>query len=331
MTRHVCDGILDSVGDTPLIRLRRYLPSARFQLFAKLEALNPGGSIKDRPAVRIVEHALRAGALRAGTVVIESSSGNMGIGLAQACRYHGLRFICVVDPKTTEANLKVLRVYGAEIDLVREPDPESGEFLQARLKRVQELLGMIGGAFWPNQYANTRNSEAHYHSTMHEVATALDGKIDFLFVPTSTCGTLRGCCEYVRDHGLDTRVIAVDAHGSMIFGSVPGQRMIPGLGAGLRPPLCDPSLIGGCMHVTDLDCVVGCRRLMQREAIFAGGSSGGVLAAVDACAERIPAGAVAVAILPDRGERYLETLFSDDWVREHLGDVHSLWREGASA
>lgn len=320
----VCDGILEAVGGTPLVRLRRFLPGARFQLFAKVEALNPAGSIKDRPAREILEHALRAGDLCPGSVVIESSSGNMGIGLAQACRYHGLRFVCVVDPKTTEANLRVLRSYGAEIDLVSEPDPESGEFLQARLKRVQELLGRIDGSFWPNQYENTRNARSHYETTMHEVATAL-GRVDFLFVPTSTCGTLRGCCEYVRDHGLMTRVIAVDALGSLIFGSVQAKRMIPGLGAGLRPPLCEPSLVDDCVHVTDLDCIVGCRRLMAREAILAGGSSGGALTAVEKYQERIASGAVVVAILPDRGERYLETLFSDDWVREHFGNVASLW------
>lgn len=327
-TSRVFDGILEVVGDTPLIRLRRYLPAAGFHLFAKTEGLNPAGSIKDRPALRIVEHALASGALRPGAVVIESSSGNMGVGLAQACRYHGLRFICVVDLKTTDTNLKVLRAYGAEIDVVLEPDPQSGEFLQARIQRVQELLDSIEGSFWPNQYANTGNSESHYHTTMHEVATALGGKVDYLFVPTSTCGTLRGCSEYVRDHGLGTRVIAVDAFGSLIFGNVRAKRMVPGLGAGLRPPLCDTSLVHDCVHVTDLDCVVGCRRLMEREAIFAGGSSGGVLAAVDACAERIPTGAVAVAILPDRGERYLETLYSDAWVREHFGEVEHLWREG---
>jgi len=324
-TRRVCDGILDAVGDTPLVRLRRYVAAARFQLFAKLEALNPAGSIKDRPAVRILEHALRSGALLPGAVVIESSSGNMGIGLAQACRYHGLRFICVVDPKTTASNLGVLRAYGAEIDYVHEPDPDSGEFLQARIKRVQELLARIEGSFWPNQYSNTRNSEAHYYSTMHEVATALNGKVDLLFVPTSTCGTLRGCSEYVRHHRLGTRVIAVDAFGSMIFSDVRAKRVIPGLGAGLRPPLCDVSLIDEYVHVTDLDCVVGCRRLMEREAIFAGGSSGGVLRAVEVYAECIPSEAVVVAILPDRGERYLETLFSDDWVLAQFGDVRSLW------
>src|SRR5579885_1149946 len=170
------DGVLAAIGDTPLIRLRRYLPEAPFEIFAKLEALNPGGSIKDRPALFILEHALRSGAIEAGTVVIESSSGNMGIGLAQACRYHGLRFICVVDPKTTETNLRVMRAYGAEIDSVSEPDPDSGEFLQARLKRVRELMGQIESSFWPNQYANTRNSGAHFETTMHEIATALDGR-----------------------------------------------------------------------------------------------------------------------------------------------------------
>jgi cysteine synthase A len=326
-TLRVCDGILDAVGGTPLVRLRRYLPGVQFQLFAKMEALNPAGSIKDRPARVILEHALQSGAVGPGTVVIESSSGNMGIGLAQACRYYGLRFICVVDPKTTPANLQVIRAYGAEIDLVTEPDPETGEFLSVRLRRVRELLGRIESSFWPNQYENTRNSDAHYRSTMHEIATALAGKVDYLFVPTSTCGTLRGCGEYVRDNGLTTRVIAVDAVGSLIFGDTKAKRYIPGLGASVRPPLCDPSLVEACVYVNDLDCIFGCRRLMAREAMFAGGSSGGVLAAVEAYMERIPAGADVVAILPDRGERYLETVFSDDWVREHFADVELPWRE----
>jgi cysteine synthase A len=323
----VCDGILSAVGGTPLVRLRRLLPRARFKLFAKLEALNPGGSIKDRPALAILEDALRSGAVDPDTVVIESSSGNMGVGLAQACRYHGLRFLCVADIKTSPMNLRVLRAYGAEIDLVTDPDPESGEFLQARLNRVRELLGAIEGSFWPNQYANLQNPASHYSSTMHEIATTLGGKVDFLFVATSTCGTVRGCVEYVRQFGLETRVIAVDALGSLIFSDVKAKRMVPGLGAGLRPPLCDSLVIDECVHVTDMDCVVGCRHLVDREAILAGGSSGGVLAAVEKLQERIPEGANCVAILPDRGERYLDTLFDDNWVREHVGGIEHLWRE----
>ncbi|HYN22482.1 MAG TPA: 2,3-diaminopropionate biosynthesis protein SbnA [Thermoanaerobaculia bacterium] len=323
----VSDGILATIGGTPLVRLRRFLPQGHFELFAKLECLNPGGSIKDRPAVAILEEALRNGTVGPETLVVESSSGNMGIGLAQACRYYGLRFLCVVDSKTAATNIQMLRAYGAEIDIVREPDPESGELLQARLNRVRELVARNANSFWPNQYVNLQNPASHYGSTMHEVASALDGRVDYLFVATSTCGTVRGCGEYIRDHGLSTRVIAVDAVGSLIFSNVRAKRLIPGLGAGMRPPLCDLSVIDECVHVDDLDCIAGCRRLVAREAILAGGSSGGVLAAVENVQDRIPSGAVCVAILPDRGERYLDTLFSDDWVRENFGDVEHVWRD----
>jgi len=324
---YVDEGILSAIGNTPLIRLKRFFRAAPFQLYAKLEALNPGGSIKDRPAVAILEDGLCSGAIGPGSVIVESSSGNMGIGLAQACRYHGLRFICVVDPKTVPQNLSVLRAYGAEIDYVAEPDPATGEFLQARLNRVAELVQLIEGAFWPNQYKNLQNPGSHYHNTMQEIATALDGKIDFLFVATSTCGTVRGCSEYARDHGMGTRVIAVDAIGSLIFSDQKAKRMIPGLGAGMRPPLCDIELIDDFILVSDLDCVAGCRRLVSREAILAGGSSGAVMSAIERYQENIPAGATCVAILPDRGERYLDTVYDDDWVRLHLGEVEHLWRE----
>ena len=197
-------GVLAAIGKTPLVQLTRVLNEIPFRLYAKLEALNPGGSTKDRPAATIIEHGLETGAIRSGTVVIESSSGNMGIGLAQACAYYGLRFICVVDPKVTPQNIRLLKAYGAEIDHVRDPDPSTGDFLQARIKRVQTLLRLTGNSFWPNQYANVYNPRAHYQ-TMREIAQTLDGKIDYLFCATSTCGTLRGCAEYVRAQGLQTR------------------------------------------------------------------------------------------------------------------------------
>jgi 2,3-diaminopropionate biosynthesis protein SbnA len=317
-------GVLSAIGRTPLVRLDRLFPGAGFRLYAKLEALNPGGSSKDRPALAIVEAGLRSGAIGPETVIVESSSGNMGIGLAQACRYYGLRFICVVDPKASALNLKILEAYGAELEPVTEPDPATGEWLQARLARVQQLLRTIANSFWPNQYANLDNPGAHYRTTIDEVARALDENIDFLFVATSTCGTLRGCGEYVRDHRLPTRVVAVDAVGSLIFSDVQLPRLIPGLGAGMRPALCDPSLVERVVHVSDGECVAGCRLLVGREAILAGGSSGGVVAAVDRCRDSIPAGSVCVAILPDRGERYLDTIYDDGWVREHLGAPEQL-------
>src|SRR5947209_15744887 len=188
----IASGVLATVGRTPLVRLSRLMPEAEINLFGKLELLNPGGSIKDRPALAILQEGFRSGTVGPQTVIIESSSGNMGIGLAQACRYYGLRFICVVDAKTAAQNIRVLRAYGAEIDCVMEPDPASGELLQARLNRVRTLLGEIENSFWPNQYANEQNPASHYHTTMSEIVAALDGQVDFLFVATSTCGTVRG-------------------------------------------------------------------------------------------------------------------------------------------
>src|SRR5262249_1683757 len=184
-----------------------------------------------------IKEGMEAGEIEPRTVIIESTSGNLGIGLAQACRYLGLRFICVVDPKTTTQNIRILKAYGAEIDLVSEPDSVTGEFLQARIDRVQFLLQTIENSFWTNQYANLSNAHAHYQTTMQEIATELDGRIDYLFVATSTCGTLRGCADYVRDHHLGTKIFAVDAHGSVIFGGRPAKRLIPGHGAARRPEL----------------------------------------------------------------------------------------------
>jgi 2,3-diaminopropionate biosynthesis protein SbnA len=324
--KEIGEGILSAIGNTPLIRLGRLFTDAGFVLFAKLESLNPGGSLKDRPGLAILQEGLRSGAIDPESVVVESSSGNMGIALAQACRFYGLRFICVVDPKTTRQNIRILESYGAEIDYVRDPDPVTGEFLQARIDRVQQLLAKVRKSFWPNQYENRGNPDAHCRTTMHEVASALDGRVDYLFVPTSTCGTIRGCAQYVRDRGMNTRIIAVDAVGSQIFSEVRAKRLIPGLGAGIRPPLLDPSLVSRFVLVTDLECVAGCRRLMAREAIFAGGSSGAVVSAIDQVKDQITAGSNCVAILPDRGERYLDTIYCDAWVREHFGEVDHLWQ-----
>jgi N-(2-amino-2-carboxyethyl)-L-glutamate synthase len=318
------EGIIATIGHTPLIKLSRLFPKAHFQLFAKLETANPGGSIKDRPAYNILSRALERRQIRPGTTVIESSSGNMGIGLAQMCAYYGLRFICVVDPKTTNQNLEILRVYGAQIDLVDEPDPVTGEYLQARIARVQYLLQHIPDSFWPNQYANADNAAAHY-GTMHEIVTQTHGEVDIVLCATSTCGTLRGCADYVRQHRLSTKIYAVDAVGSVIFGHTRARRLIPGHGASRRPELFDQDAADRSILVSDLDCVVGCRRLLRREAILAGGSSGGIVAALDSIQDSIPLDSICVAIICDRGERYLDTIYSDEWVGQHFGDGIDLW------
>ena len=322
------EGVLSAIGGTPLVRLRQFFSGSDLELSAKLELLNPGGSMKDRPAVAILKHALETGAIQRGSVVIESSSGNMGIGLAQACSYFGLRFICVIDPKTTVQNINLLKVYGATVDMVESPDPQTGEFLQARLNRVQSLLRSTANSFWPNQYANEYNSGAH-HQTMREIVNALGDGPNYLFCAVSTCGTLRGCAEYIRSERLKTTIFAVDAVGSVIFGGGKSKRLIPGHGAAVRPDLFREGLAHRCIHVTDRDCIVGCRRLARREAILAGGSSGAVLMAIAKVREELPAGSTCVGILADRGERYLDTIYCDHWVREHFGDIAYLWEEQA--
>ena len=328
MLQMMHEGVLSAIGGTPLIRLGRFFADKDFRLFAKLESLNPGGSMKDRPAFSILMRALETGAIRRDSVIIESSSGNMGIGLAQACSYFGLRFICVVDPKTTAQNINLLKAYGAEVDMVERPDTQTCEYLQARLNRVQALSREIKNSFWPNQYANEHNSNAH-HQTMREIVNTLGDGPDYLFCAVSTCGTLRGCAEFIRAEGLKTKIFAVDALGSVIFGGAKAKRLITGHGAGVTPKLFREGLADRHIHVTDKDCIIGCRLLAKREAILAGGSSGAVMMAIAKIKEEIPAGSTCAAILADRGERYLDTIYCDEWVRVHFGDISHHWRERA--
>jgi cysteine synthase A len=215
----------------------------------------------------------------------------------------------------TPQNLRLLQTYGAEVEVVTEPDPVTKEFLQARINRVRQIYESLDDAFWVNQYSNLLNAQAHYR-TMGEIVTALNGKVDYLFCAASSCGTLRGCAEYLKSNKLSTKIWAVDAVGSVIFGGLPGKRLIPGHGAGIRPALYTDSLADRCIKVTDWDCVVGCRRLLEKESLLLGGSSGAAFMAVDQVKEEISAGANCVVIFPDRGERYLDTIFDDQWVEK---------------
>ncbi|MEO9175821.1 MAG: pyridoxal-phosphate dependent enzyme, partial [Gaiellales bacterium] len=251
--------------------------------------------------------------------VIESSSGNLGVGLAQVCCYHGMQLVCVVDARAHETNIRTMRALGADVRVVTRPDPETGDLLVARLRLVSELLASIPGSFWPNQYANLANPAAHAAGTMREIDEALGGEIDYLFIATSTTGTLRGCCDYLREHERATRVVAVDAVGSALFGGPAGRRLLPGFGAGVETTLSLEVELDLLVRVSDLDCVVGCRRLVAREAILAGASSGGVAHALAALAGSMPVGSRCALILPDGGTGYLGTVYDDCWVERELG------------
>ena len=323
---NLAGGILGAIGGTPLVKLEKLFGHDKFNCYAKLEGLNPAGSSKDRASVAIIERALQTGEIDAGTLVIEASSGNTGIGLAQVCAYHGLRFRCLVDPKVTRQNIEILAAYGAEVELIEDADPVSGELLPAKLARIDEILNEVDNSFWVNQYASDENSGAHYRSTIKEILRDLDGDMpDYLFIATATCGTIRGCLDFLTDHGYPTKVIAVDAHGSQIFSSKRQDRLVPGLGSAICPKLTPSKGVHKVHYVNDSDCVVGCRRLAKTEAILAGGSSGAVISAVEQMQHEIPDGSTVVVLLPDRGERYLDTIYSDLWVQQNIGDISHQW------
>lgn len=311
-------GIVELIGRTPLIRLSRLFAGEAFEVYGKLEGMNPGGSAKDRPALYMLKEAIRRGDVTPQSVVVESSSGNLAISLAQLCRYLGLRFICVVDPRTTEQHKSIIRSFGGEIDMVSVPDSDTGEFLPARIRRVKELVSGHPNAYWTNQYGNPDNSLSHAEMTMKEIHDEL-GRVDYLFCGVSSCGTIRGCSDFIRSRGLATRVVAVDAAGSVIFGGAKGPRQFPGLGAGLVPGLFEAGIADQVVYVSDRDCVEGCRKLVNCESVMAGASSGGVISAIARLKDDIHEGAVCAAILPDRGERYMDTVYNDEWVLRELG------------
>lgn len=313
----------DLIGNTPLLQLHNLFDDADFNLFAKLEMFNLGGSMKDRAALNMIKSALDKKIIKPGSTVIESSSGNMGVGLAQACLRYGLKFVCVVDSRTNMTNIQVMKAYGAQIEMITETKP-SQSLLEARLQRVQELLKSIPGSFWCNQYANEDNSGAHW-KTMEEIDKALEGKIDYLFCTTGTCGTIRGCSEYIKHRSLNTTIVAVDAVGSVIFGQNPSPRLVPGHGAAVRPALFRDDISDHVMHVTDTDCVIGCRKMLAKESVLVGGSSGALVSAVEKMLHEIPAGSNVVMILADRGERYMNTIYNDEWTKNNgltKGDEH---------
>jgi N-(2-amino-2-carboxyethyl)-L-glutamate synthase len=316
----VSASIIECIGGTPLVRLRRLFPDGP-EVYAKLELLNPGGSVKDRPARYIIERGIRDGTIAPGATVVESSSGNFGIALAMAARIYELDFVCVVDPRIAPLNLRILHQLGARVEMVTEPDPYGG-YLHTRLERVQELLAEIPGAYWIDQYANEMNSRCHYDGIGTEVVEALgDQQIDVFVAAVSTTATLMGASRRIRDAWPDVRNIAVDAAGSVIFGTPSGKRDLPGIGSSRRPELLVEEEVDDVIYVDDYDSARGCRELLRGEGILAGGSSGAVIAAVQRLVPELPKGSRVVTLLPDRGERYMDLVYDDAWVEAHRTEL----------
>ena len=309
----VHESVVSCIGKTPLVYLRRLFAQPGLEVLAKLELLNPGGSAKDRPARFIIEQGLLDGTITAHTHLIESTSGNLGIALAMVARVYGLTLTCVVDPAISPTNLRMLQQLGAQIEMVTQVDDQGG-YLKTRLQRVHELCRTLPQALWINQYANQRNWQAHAFGSGDEIVAELDAPIDCLVVAVSTTGTILGVARRLRQEFPKLRVVAVDAVGSVIFGAPPQPRKIPGLGSSIVPPLLSCDEIDEVVYVGDRESVQGCRDLVAAEGLLAGGSSGSVIAAITKLQPTFPRPYRVLTILPDRGERYLDLVYDDEWV-----------------
>jgi 2,3-diaminopropionate biosynthesis protein SbnA len=311
----VKQSIAECVGGTPLVRLARLFPQKHVEVIAKLEYMNPGGSMKDRPARYIIEEGLKRGILHNKTHIVESTSGNLGIALSMIARLHGIAVTCVVDPKISSTNLKILQLMGAHIDMVSERDDQGG-YLKTRISRVQELLKQVEHGFWINQYANENNWKAHYNGTGAEIVDALD-YADILIAGVSTSGSIMGTARKMREKFPELQVIAVDAAGSVIFDGPPATRELPGIGASRVPEILNKQEIDQVIHATDLESAEGCRELLRQEGIFAGGSSGSIVAAIKKLLPTLkhssPRPLRIVTLLPDRGDRYMDLVYDDEW------------------
>ncbi|MGD6978262.1 MULTISPECIES: 2,3-diaminopropionate biosynthesis protein SbnA [Citricoccus] len=286
-------------------------------LYLKIEGFNLAGSIKLKPAMEMVERAEREGKVGPGSVLVESSSGNLGVALSIIAASKGYRFVCVIDPRCNPATRQLMESLGAQVDLVTDPDPVDG-LLGARLNHVRALCESDDRYVWLNQYANPGNWGAHYRWTAPEIAAQFPG-LEVLFVGAGTTGTLMGCARYFREHRPDVRIVAVDAAGSVSFGGPPATRLIPGLGMSVRPPQLDESLVDDVVLVEEVDTVRTCHLLASRGFLF-GGSTGTVVhGAMTWLADHHAQHVTAVAISPDLGRPYLDTVYDPDWVLDHFG------------
>lgn len=286
------------------------------RLLLKCEGMNFAGSIKYKTAVNMLDDAARSGRIRSGSTLIESSSGNLGIALSMAAASRGYSLVCITDLRCNSAAIRSMEAYGATVEIVTGSHPTG--MLQARIDRVRELTVANPDWMWLNQYENEANWKAHCATTGPEIFDGI-GQVDVVFVGAGTCGTLMGVSRFVRTHSPRTRVIGIDSAGSVTFGGEAGVRHIPGLGAGVQPPFFESEEIDGVVTVDEAATVRASRALAQRGFLL-GGSTGTVVAgAVAWLSQHGDRDTVGVAISADLGERYLETIYDDDWVRSRYG------------
>ena len=308
--------MLDLVGRTPLVRLQRLSRGVEPTLLAKLEYMNPGGSVKDRIGLRMIEQAEREGKLRPGGTIVEPTSGNTGVGLAIAATLRGYRCVFVMPDKIAEEKRALLRAYGAEVVICPTAvEPESPESYYSVSDRLAEE---IPGAYKPDQYSNPANPEAHYETTGPELWDQTDGEIDAIVFSVGTGGTISGTARYLRERKPDLLVVGADPEGS-IYSSPEDVHpyLVEGIGEDFWPRTYDPSLVDEYVTVSDRDSFRTARRLAREEGMLVGGSGGTAVWAMLQVARRFGPDATIVTLIPDSGRGYLSKVYDDNWLLEH--------------